>query len=175
MNLPAPALPTQPQSLSQRLPAKVSDFHAITDVDARLAVEIALRLRTTQELLDTYNLTPQALKAKINNPQFRAQVKQARTLWNSDLSVKERIRLKTQLLVEDSLLPLFGMVHNDNLAPAARTEAFKTLAKVADVDSSDKQQADIGARFTVSINLGQGQPPLVIDAPAASRSLSHED
>jgi hypothetical protein len=78
-------------------------------------------------------------------------------------SVKERIRLKSQVLVEDSILEIFSIIHNKDNAIPARLDAFKQLARVAEVDAPDRSNADTGSRFTVSINLGETYKPVVIE------------
>lgn len=145
------------------LPQTVNEFNSISDSDSRLAVEIAVQLRPVPEILKQYDLSRKDLVRKLKDPMFRDMVKQAKSLWNSDLSVKERIRLKSQILVEDSILEIFSMVHNRDNAIPARLDAFKQLARVAEVDSPDRSNADTGSRFTVSINLGETMSPVIIE------------
>ena len=146
------------------LPQTVSEFNALSDSDSRLAVELAVQLRPVADILNAYSITRQDLVRKFKDPMFRDMVKQAKTLWSSDLSVKERIRLKSQVLVEDSLLEIFSFIHNKEHAIPARLDAFKQLARVAEVDAPDRNKGDTGSRFTVSINLGD--KPVIIDAEA---------
>ena len=146
------------------LPQTLSDFNTLTDKDSRLAVELAVQIRPVGELLNAYSISRRELADKLKDPMFRDMVKQAKTLWNSDLSVKERIRLKSQVLVEDSLLEVFSIVHSPDNAIPAKLDAFKQLARVAEVDSPDRGKGDTGSRFTVSINLGDSVAPVVIDA-----------
>lgn len=145
------------------LPATVADFNAVSDADSRLAVELAIQLRPVAELLVHYNLSRTGLAKKLKDPMFRDMVKQAKALWNSDLSVKERIRLKSQVLVEDSILEIFSILHNRDNAIPARLDAFKQLARVAEVDQPERGKGDTGSRFTVSINLGDTIQPVVIE------------
>ena len=145
------------------LPQTVSEFNAVSDVDSRLAIELAVQIRPVAELLVHYNLTRSELVSKLRDSMFRAMVKQAKTLWHSDLSIKERIRLKSQVLVEDSLLSIFQIVHNDNNAIPAKLDAFKQLSRVAEVDAPERGKGDTGSRFTVQINLGDTVPPVVIE------------
>ena len=145
------------------LPQTVNEFNSISDSDSRLAVEIAVQLRPVPEILKQYDLSRKDLVRKLKDPMFRDMVRQAKSLWNSDLSVKERIRLKSQILVEDSILEIFSMVHNRDNAIPARLDAFKQLARVAEVDSPDRSNADTGSRFTVSINLGETMSPVIIE------------
>lgn len=145
------------------LPQTVGEFNALSDADSRLAVEIAVQIRPIPEILVQYNLSRSDLVKKLKDPMFRDMVKQAKSLWHSDLSVKERIRLKSQILVEDSILEIFSILHNRDNAIPARLDAFKQLARVAEVDSPERGKGDTGNRFTVSINLGDNNRPIVIE------------
>jgi hypothetical protein len=154
------------------LPATVSEFNAVSDTDSRLAIEIAVQLRPINEILVAYSTTRSELAHKLKDPMFRAMVKQAKHIWSSDLSIKERIRLKSQILVEDSLLSLFSIIHAPDNAIPAKLDAFKQLARVAEVDTPERARGESGTRFTVQINLGESTPPVIIDA-AANEVLEH--
>lgn len=146
------------------LPQTVNEFNAITDTDSRLAIELAVQIRPVAELLVHYNLSRAELVTKLKDRMFRDMVKQAKTLWHSDLSIKERIRLKSQVLVEDSLLSIFQIIHDANNAIPAKLDAFKQLSRVAEVEAPERGRGDTGSRFTVQINLGDSAPPVIIDA-----------
>lgn len=145
------------------LPQTVADFNAVSDKDSRLAVELAVKIRPVAEILQHYSISRREMADKLRDPMFRDMVKQARSVWNSDLSIKERIRLKSQVLVEDSLLEVFSVIHNPDNAIPAKLDAFKQLARVAEVDSPERGKGDTGSRFTVSINLGDTIKPVVIE------------
>lgn len=138
----------------------------ITDHDSRLAVELAVQISPVEEILRRHDLTADELRAKMKDPTFRNMVREARRTWNSDLSVKDRIKLKTQVLVEDSLLGLYTMFHDVNVAPPARLDAFKQMARVAAVDTPEKAGPGGGERVSISINLGADRQPLTIQASA---------
>lgn len=145
------------------LPTTVAEFNAIDDSDSRLAIELALQIRSIPDVLKTYSLARSDLARKLRQPMFRDMVKQAKILWNSDLSIKERIRLKSQVLVEDSLLSIFQIVHAADNAIPAKLDAFKQLSKIAEVEAPERKQNEIGSRFTVHINLGDNIAPVVIE------------
>lgn len=127
----------------------------ITDHDSRLAVELAVQISPMADILRRHDLTKEALRVKLRDPAFRHMVKEAKRVWQSDLSVKERIRLKSQVLVEDSLLGIYEMFNDQTLAAPARLDAFKQMARVATVDAPDKEQGNIGERISININLGE--------------------
>ena len=148
------------------LPQTVDALNAIPDADSRLAVELATQIREVADILSIYNLTRKELATKLRDPMFRDMVKQAKQLWSSDLNIKERIRLKSQVLVEDSLMSVFGIVHGPDNAIPAKLDAFKQLARVAEVDQPDRKTGDTGSRFTVSINLGNPEDNVIIEGEA---------
>lgn len=145
------------------LPQTVAEFNAVSDIDSRLAVELAVQLRPVNDILSAYSVTRNGLAVKLKDPMFRDMIKQAKRLWTSDLSVKERIRLKSAMLVEDSLLTVFQVIHDRENAIPAKLDAFKQLARVAEVDTPERKNGETGSRFTVAINLGSSTENVVID------------
>lgn len=154
------------------LPQTLNEFNALTDTDSRLAVEVAVQIRPIVEILLAYSLTRSDMVRKLRDPMFRDMVKQAKSIWSSDLSIKERIRLKSQVLVEDSLLEVFGIIHNRENAIPAKLDAFKQLARVAEVDTPERGKGDSGSRFTVSINLGNTIAPVIIEGETSDGQQS---
>lgn len=149
------------------------DLGPVNDFDARLAVELAIQLVPVQDLLKRYELTKQELQVKLKDAGFRRQVRDAKRVWNSDLSVKERIRLKSQVLIEDSILAVYNILHDNDTAPQSRLEAFKQLARVADVDQPEKQGADAGSRFSITLQFGDpSQRPLAIEGKSVPVTVS---
>lgn len=136
-----------------------------SDSDSRLAVELAIQIRPIDEIMESYGLTKAELKEKLANPVFKGMVVEAKKTWESDLSVKERIRLKAAHLVEDSILSVFNIIHDkDNPAPQ-RLDAFKSLTKVADVEATASSGPGVsGEKFTININLGDRSEAVTIDS-----------
>ena len=134
---------------------------ALSDFDGRLAVELACQISSLPDILKRYRLTRGDLKVKLKDPTFRKMVVESKRAWHSDLSVKERVRLKASVLVEDSILAVYNILHDSENPSASRLDAFKQLARVADVDAPGKSTMEAGEKFTVVINLGDEK--LVID------------
>jgi hypothetical protein len=139
-----------------------NNLEAINDHDSRLALELAFEISELPDIMARHGLTKAQLKAKLENPQFRRMLQDARATWRSDLSVKERIRLKSMVLVEDSLLELYALFHDKELATPARLDAFKQMAKVATVDTPDVKGAEAGQRVNISINIPGLAPATVV-------------
>ena len=141
-----------------------TSLSAINDADSQIAAELAFEISPIEEVLARHGLSKAALRAKLQNPIFRQMVTQAKRVWRSDLSVKERIRLKSMVLVEDSLLELYTIFHDKDAALTGRLDAFKSLSKVATVDAPDKDGAAVGEKVTINISIPGITKPLHIEA-----------
>ena len=149
--------------MTSNLPTVSSVMSAINDKDSKLAFELAAELSTIDDILERYDITKTELKKKLKNEGFSQMYKEFKGVWKSDLSVKERIRIKSMVLVEDSLLAVHEMVHNHDNSLGARMDAFKSLAKVATVDAPDKDQAAVGERINISINIPGAEKPITYE------------
>lgn len=139
------------------------DLSAFNDVDSRLAMELAIDISEPKDILDRYGISKEDLKHKLGNPTFSKMVREFRATWKSDLSVKERIRLKSMVLVEDSLLELHRIFHDANLSAPARLDAFGKMSKVATVDAPDKEGQAVGDRVQINISIPGATAPGVYE------------
>jgi len=124
----------------------------LNSVNAQLAAELAAGLLPVPDILHRYEKTPAQLKQLLKDPMFSRMVSDFAKEWNSPLTAKERIRMKSLIAVEDSLSALYAMFHNPANAPPARLEAFKQLAELADAKPKKDAAAD-GSRFSVTFNI----------------------
>lgn len=137
----------------------------ITDHDSTLAIELAVGISAIPDILKRHGMTAPELKNKLRDPHFKNMVKEAKRTWLSDLTVKDRIRLKSQVLIEDNLLELHSIFNDGDNALPSRLDAFGKMAKLADVDSANSHSGGTGAGGGVHIQLNFGsRRPLVIDA-----------
>jgi hypothetical protein len=138
--------------------------NVINSIDSRLAMELAIEISELPDILQRYDLTKEGLRAKLENPAFRNAVKEAKITWNSDLSVKERIRVKSMVLIEDSILEIYNIIHDKDVSPTARIDAFKTLSRTATTDAPDKDGAATGERVHITFNIPGAERPVTYDA-----------
>jgi hypothetical protein len=124
-----------------------------TDVSHQLATELAAGLTPLPEILKRFSLTPAKLKQLVADPHFQLLYAEAKAVWHGDANVRERVRAKAQALVEDSLLPVYGIIHNPDMAPATRLDGFSKLAKIADLEPRRDNDAGGGSSFQLTINI----------------------
>lgn len=141
---------------------------AISQTDGRLAWEIAAEISPIPDILKKFGITPVDFKRKLQDPMFRTAIREAKTLWKSDLNVQQRIKLKASFLVEDSLLDIFKLIKNENSAATAKLEAFEKLMRAGDLvpRAGAKGEGALAAGFKISINLGSPGENVVIDGRA---------
>ena len=135
----------------------------INDLDSQLAVELATEISPIKDILSRHSMTADGLRKKMEDPRFCNMVRDAKRIWSADLSAKERIRVKSAVLVEDALLELNRIFHDQDLAAPARLDAFKSMAKVADVFEPQKSGTPIGERVSININLGNGARSVAVE------------
>jgi hypothetical protein len=128
--------------------------HALSQTDGRIAWEIAAEIADVPTILTRYGISPQGFKNKLKDPMFRMAIREAKALWKSDMNVKERIRVKAAMLVEDSLLDVFAIIKNENMPAASKLEAFEKLMKTADLAPKTGATQATAAGFKVVIQMG---------------------
>lgn len=134
---------------------------------AALAAELATRLYPVADTLKRYSLTKGQLRHLMGDKQFRHQVAEYRREWESPLSARERVRMKSALAVEDGLMELYRLYHDVTAHPQARLDAFKQLVNLADMQPKINAQAE-GTKFQLNITLAgdSGNPEtVVVEAP----------
>lgn len=134
---------------------------AISQTDGRLAWEIAAEIAPIPDILKRFSISPADFKNKLKDPMFRTAIREAKSLWKSDLNVKQRIQIKAAMLVEDSLLDVFAIIKAEHMPAAAKLEAFEKLMKTADLaPKAGKPEGTGSGSFRINIHLG--------DSPAQS-------
>lgn len=136
---------------------------AISATDGRLAWEIAAEIAPIPDILKRYDISPVDFKNKLKDPMFRTAIREAKSMWKSDLNVQQRIRVKAAMLVEDSLLDVFAIIKNENMPAASKLDAFEKLTKTADLTpKAGKGDGGGGSSFKINIHLGDSPAQQVI-------------
>ena len=142
------------------LPIKPKSSVPSSAASARLAQELAAGLTDPEDLLERFGLSKSQFRRITKSTAFRKMYKRAKEVWDDIDNTEERIRTKSLYLLEDSILPLYGIIHNADLAPAARIEAFAKLMKISNMEPK-KEGEGSGSNFTVTINI-PGEEKVVI-------------
>lgn len=139
------------------LPSKPGFTQA--QISNALALELVAKLSDLPDILDRYNLSKTALARLLRDPEFKVIYAQAKAHWGADANATERVLTKATLMVEDSLLEIYAILHGEDTSPAGKIQAFNALVDLSEA-SPKKQAAKQGADkegFSITINLPGGQ------------------
>jgi len=125
-------------------------------VTHQLAYDLATGLYEPDDLVAKYEVSKAQFKRILKDSHFRRMYAEAKTLWNGSQNTQERIRQKSALLLEDSILPLYSIIHNATLAPAARIDAFAKLQSIADMQPTKGGDGAVKESFTLNIHMPNG-------------------
>ncbi len=150
-----------------------SGVEAVNGHDARLIWDLVSNMRKKSDILASYGLTITDLQAKAQNGLFASAYREAEKIWNSDMNIQQRIRLKAAFLVEDSMLTVFNVIKQEGIGINAKLEAFEKLMKLSTVTNVPKE-GQATERHNITINIGAGVPPIkvVAETPNGTASLT---
>ena len=135
------------------------------DQAAAIAAELATDLVPPKMIFARHGIPDAEAKLLLKDPTFRSQVRRFKKDWEGAGNATTRIRLKAQLAVEDGVALLYNLFRDVDTAANARIDAYKQLVVLADAAPSKVAGAEVGSRFSVTINI-PGAAPIAIDAPA---------
>lgn len=119
----------------------------------RLAREIAMEIRTIDEILDVMKLSIDEYEDICASSHFQRYLRIAIEEWGSATNTGERVKLKSMSFIEEALPEFYARAHDPKEPLAAKTEVLKTVARFAGI-GGQVQTAGTGERMTVTINLG---------------------
>ena len=132
--------------------AGIPDFFQVTSA---LAMEIASGLSEPSDVFARHGISDTDAVALLNSDAFRKMVKEAKQEWGADANTADRIRLKSQMALEQLLLPTFTMAQDPRIPPASRTDAVKLFERLSGVSKQNEDSGGGGPRFILNINVGE--------------------
>lgn len=121
---------------------------------ARLAREIAMDIREHHVVIKEYGINQNQYDFLLETPFFKRALDTAILEWNSAASTPERMRLEAAAILEDALPHLGARMQRLSEGLPGIVEAGKLFAKIAGLDTPNKDTAAPGERFRITINLG---------------------
>lgn len=98
-------------------------------------------------------------------PAFADEVARMRSLFNSDMSVQERARLKGCLASEEALPYMFDIIKDPRQSPSTKVDVFKQINRMGGVDGlppASKEAASGGTSFNLVINMPDGRQEKIL-------------
>ena len=128
---------------------------------ASLAADLARQLEPADAIFKRYRMDDAVADELMANPAFIEMVKQAHHAWKDVSNASERVRLKAVIALEEMLPKMYRRAVDPDTPVGAANDTFKTFKALAGMDA--KEAADVGGRFSVTINL-PGKAPATIEA-----------
>lgn len=153
------------------------DYLNLSHLSATICAELAAGLSDAAGIKLKYELTDGQWDRLKINPIFRAMLKDALVKFQGDIGAPARIKMKAEILLEDSLPVLDRIVHDKEGGAATKLDAVKQLTVLAEKSGGGKggekgEMTGTGFNVQIHINTGGGTdaapatPALVIDVPA---------
>lgn len=130
-----------------------------------LVRDISVGLHELPAILKAHKVTDEEWAVLEQNPRFKQLVREGLETWNSSLSTRERIKVKSEAILEMSLESLYGALIDPNMPLSGRVELFKAVSKNIGL-GIEANGPDAGSRIQININLGADKKVSVDTYPA---------
>ena len=122
---------------------------------ATIAMELAAGLADATAVKERYGISEAQWSILKRTPVFRNMLKEAIERLGGDTNAGARIKLKSDVLLEDNL-PVLDEIANDKDAQSqARIEAIKTMAQLAGRTQKEATQGGGAGAFNLQIVIGE--------------------
>jgi hypothetical protein len=164
---PDPAADLEGLPDSFRLSVPSLDAAPGEDASARLAFELASNLKSRKAIAEDFGMTEQELRVRLDrDQQLRQQYKQMRAFWTSPTNLVDRVRVKSGIMVEDSLPMLWNLMRDPKTPVDTRLKVHQHMAKLADLEPrrsmAEGGEGSDGPRFSLTLNFGNGEEAYVV-------------
>ena len=161
------------------------DYLSLSHLSATICAELAAGLTDADGIKKKYELTEGQWRKLKGNDMFRAMLKDALIKFKGDIGAPARIKMKAEILLEDSLPVLDSIVHAKDGGAGTKLEAVKQLTVLAEKSGGGKggEKGELtGAGFNVSIHINTGEgndaaePTTIVNIPAEDiKELEEQD
>lgn len=147
----------------------------------KLAREIAMDLRPLKDILEHHRVDQPSFEKLKRHPYFSRVLAAEVEAWQSAVNTGERVRLKSQAMMEEFLPDLYKRMVAPKEDLMKVVKGAELVAKLADLGQSNKEQ-NPGDKVVIHIDMGQaGQmkvakevTPQVIDHAPSPQDLANE-
>lgn len=136
----------------------------VADFSAALAADLAANLYEPETVFTNHGMSLAAGQELLAQPWFKAMVEQARRDWDALDNVKDRIRTKAQIALEDSIPTVYGIIADKNTPGAARVAAFKELKEVAGMGAKELEGGQAFIPIQIFLD-GRDRPATITITP----------
>ena len=152
-------------------PALLDDQIGLSHLSATICAELAAGLIDAEGVKERYEISEAQWRRLKGNPAFRAMLKDAIGKLSGDMNAGKRIMIKAEILLEDSLPILHGIIQNNEGSSQSKIDSIKQLTVLARKDGKGEAAGMGGHGFNVQIHINTGdgkdaEPRTIIEIPA---------
>lgn len=132
----------------------------------QVAVELAKGLYEPRQVIDKFGLTFAQFKGFCSTLAFRGMFTDAKAAWLNTKNSTERIRAKSNMLIEDLILMLYERAKDPKTTDEACVKIMKQIVEVSNI-APTKDTSDVDAnKFTIEIHINNDDRTIVGAATA---------
>jgi hypothetical protein len=153
----------------------MTSINQLKDLSPSLAMDLASEIWPPEKVFERHGVNTADMVRLMTAPWFVEMVEDARREWTSLKNSKQRVRLKGQLALEESIPTLYGMINDIDLPAQARVAAFKELKDLSGVAlGAVEPMTGMAGLPSVTIYLGSPDGPSVTIEGAKSTKTIEE-
>lgn len=141
-------------------------------LNATICAELAAGLTNAAGIKERYSISDAQWERLKINATFRSMLKEALERFTGDIGSSARIKMKAEILLEDSLPVLDKIIHDSDTGSGPKLDSIKQLSVLAEKTGGgkDKERGMSGAGFNVGIYINtiggnDAMPPTIITIP----------
>ncbi len=131
---------------------------------AALAREISMDIFPTEQVLQIHQLDDAEWQRIAVNPKFQDMLASMTREWQSAANTRDRVKAKAATGLEAMLEVYIREIGDDTIPLTQRVEAGKFLARLGELDGSDKIGSGGGGGVTINITTSQDRPTITLTA-----------
>lgn len=122
-----------------------------------IARELAMSILEPATIFKTHDVGEDEWYRISNHPQFLAMMKEELAIWNSTMSMRERVDVKTLSMIENALPQMYRYLHDPKFSDTAKVNLFVALQKGVGIGVAKDLTNGVnpGERIQITINMGQ--------------------
>ena len=127
---------------------------------SRLAREVARDLVPLDTILERNKISEDDYQRIIQHPLFAQRLQEELEIWSAStpMAIVERIGAKAATMIEESLVEVYGLIHDKNQPMAAKIEALKWASRISGIGEREAANAPaLGERVRFNIYIGDKQ------------------
>jgi hypothetical protein len=141
-----------------------------------LAVELARDIDYDIDVtLKRHGLTREEYDELAETRQFKTMLAQAIKEWSAASNTGERVKIKSAALVEEALPHMFAELTNKEHPLSSRADLFGRIARIGNLGNPIAAASNSGEAFSITINLGAGKKPVLIQQDLLPRVTADDN